>query len=158
MKKSSVILFITILLCTIAGFIGGYFINDNLSEKKEVVEQEEPVKEEDIFEKLLKGDFSGVAGEYESKNGNTGNILLNGTISFPFYIHIRFTDPIAREDGTYMWGVIMPGHELSSEMVIIYPPGVKAFDGEKFIDEGLSTIRFSMSNGYPREEDILYKK
>ena len=87
-----------------------------------------------MYEKLLKGDFSGFAGEYISLNGVVSTLLASGVTDDEDSLDIKAELPVKQSDGTYQWGV---GESNGSGYVrVLYPIGVPVkFNGSKGVDD-----------------------
>lgn len=123
------------------------------------------VVEKDIYEKLLNGDFSGVAGEYVNSEGKTITLLSNGLCK---------TDKEGAKtgfitklnDGTYKWSVSDSEGSFepntSAYQILVYPAGfsVKYHDSETTnTQDDTSKIRLQFNpNAAPKANEVYTKK
>ena len=142
-------------------------------------DKKDDVDTRDAYEKLLDGDFSGVAGEYVNIKGKTIILLADGTLEKQVVTHIDINKNINDNDfglGVYVWNTWLKNQ--SSFINAIYPIGVpidilssngydendefmlKTAESIAKIDD-LTKIRFfwgTWDRAYPEPEDIYFKK
>lgn len=159
-QKISIILILIITLGV--GLFSGYCLHEYLQKEKDSEKIEEPKqdneKEETIYEKLLKGDFSGIAGDYVLESGDKPiRIFQNGNVDTGYFVAERVSEPRRDDNGSYKWDYVTLDTPTGG-FVTIYPEGVKVFDGSEYVEADTSKIRMALGNGYPTRESIRYKK
>ena len=117
---------------------------------------------ENIYEKLLRGDFSGVAGDFANSRGDTITILSNGNITRGNAIaKVGTVEPCEGSEnaGAYCWSTgFSDEYPYGGGMAIIYPTGVKVWGSDGYLDGDTSKTRFTYSGGGPTAEDVYYRK
>jgi len=135
-----------------------------LQENNKNVNNSNQGDEEDIYDKLLKGDYSGVAGDYVNSEGKVITLLSNGLLKGEAAevtgLPKKVTDGSMLGNGTYTWNIVE--EEGGGAYRVICPVGVsiKLTDGTEDIDfdDDNTKIRLVSGNGIPMEEDIYFKK
>lgn len=112
---------------------------------------------EDIYTKILTGDFSGVAGEYVNSKGETKTLLSNGLIVGEE--NVNASSIRKNTDGIYEWAI---GDGFGGFGRAIYPIGIPVIyvnsEGRNLPDD-TSKIRLHEGQDGPFEEyHIYYKK
>lgn len=172
-NKNGIIILIVVLSLLIIG-LGGFIVYDKLIVNNNTEEKADDHSDDnqnnhdnneitkDIFELLLEGDFSGIAGDYINSEGEIVTLLANGNVAFENGIGILRGSPkindIEEEQGTYQWGFSFSDNELSGGRTVLYPIGIKVYDGYDYLDDDTSKIRLTFGNGFPTANEIYYKK
>jgi len=183
MEKGKNIILIIILSLVVIG-LGVLIIDDRINNDEVVNENNnnnqnngnenndlEPT--EDIWERLLQGDFSGFAGEWENYRGEVRVLLPDGSfenednkvLSLP--IRISLEDEYFWAEGTYTWTTTATPNGIG----VILPVGVPLMVSNPDLSDILERpyIEFSGDNSRirlftliggpePLSEDIFYKR
>jgi len=141
-------------------------INDNNidnSENQNNNDSDNNNSNEDIYEKLLNGDFSGVAGEYVNCDGEVITLLSNGLLQgeddFTIEKPSRSNASCFSVESAYQWTV--SNGELIRFCRMLVPIGEslgQVLTLNPIIKDDIMKIRIFSAQGIPDYNDIYYKK
>jgi len=182
-SHKTLIVWVAILSLLVLG-LGGYIVYDKFIAKKDVEEKQcEKCKAcevcsdneslnnsdsnnnltDDIYEKLLNSDFSGVAGDYVNCDGKTITLLstglLQGENGFTIEKPSKSNNMGVSINGAYQW--IVSGGKYNEFVRTLVPIGVslgQVLTLNPSIIDDTTKIRLFSGQEFPGYEDIYFKK
>lgn len=126
-----------------------------------VIQTVEPMEKPAYHDQIMVGDFSAIAGEYVSKEGETIVINDHG-LRDGEEACISCGDLVNYYEGTYAMGIFPKGETEGGYAIVVYPVGVEVVfpvdAGYQVIPTDTTKIRVIYGQDVPMDDEGIYTK